>query len=55
MTIAITPIDHPEALLLAEAHGLSSYDAAYLWLARNLSAELVSLNNRLRALESTRL
>lgn len=34
---------------LAWASGLTAYDAAYLWLARSLEAELVTLDARLRA------
>jgi predicted nucleic acid-binding protein len=33
-------------LLLAEATRLSAYDAAYVWLARALGVELVSLDRR---------
>lgn len=40
----------PEALLaLAGATSLTAYDAAYLWLARALGADLVTLDRRLRA------
>jgi predicted nucleic acid-binding protein len=34
---------------LATQTGLSTYDAAYLWLARTLSSDLVSLDTRLSA------
>jgi|SRR5579864_1524847 len=34
-------------ILLAEATRLSAYDAAYVWLARALGVELVSLDRRL--------
>ncbi len=34
---------------LAEETGMTSYDAAYLWLARHLSAPLVTLDRRLAA------
>jgi predicted nucleic acid-binding protein len=36
-------------LRLALEHGLTSYDAAYLWLARHLAAPLVTLDARLAA------
>jgi len=32
---------------VAEAFGLTTYDAAYLWLSRELEAQLVSLDDRL--------
>jgi predicted nucleic acid-binding protein len=54
IAIGIIAIDHQDALSLAERHGLSSYDAAYLWLAHNLSAELVTLDQRLQAIGTTR-
>lgn len=41
--IEIQPVDHIGVLELAEATGLTAYDASYLWLARALSAELVTL------------
>jgi predicted nucleic acid-binding protein len=34
-------------LELAESTGLTAYDASYLWLARELSAELVTLDGQL--------
>ena len=37
---------------LARETGLTAYDAAYLWLARELDAELVSLDTRMNAAES---
>ncbi len=38
----------PDAMLeLAEQFNLSAYDASYLWLARELGAELVTLDARL--------
>lgn len=42
-------VDHNEALDLSVELGLSSYDAAYLWLARRLNAPLVTFDARLRA------
>jgi predicted nucleic acid-binding protein len=47
--IEIVEIDHPDALQLAEASGLTFYDTAYLWLAQKLAAELVTLDSRLHA------
>ncbi|MBW2066555.1 MAG: type II toxin-antitoxin system VapC family toxin [Deltaproteobacteria bacterium] len=40
-------VDHAEVVLLAERHWLTTYDASYLWLARRLGAELVTLDQRL--------
>ena len=40
-------VDHLETLALAEHFRLSAYDASYLWLARELGAELVTLDRRL--------
>jgi predicted nucleic acid-binding protein len=40
-------VDLGEAIVLAERTKLSLYDAGYLWLARALGAELVTLDDRL--------
>lgn len=40
-------VDQLEACELAERFNLSAYDASYLWLARDLGAELVTLDARL--------
>jgi predicted nucleic acid-binding protein len=42
-------VDHPAILDLAEASGLTAYDASYLWLAMKLNAELVTLDQKLAA------
>lgn len=42
-------VDHAAALVLAEATGLTAYDASYLWLCRALRAELVTLDRKLAA------
>lgn len=49
MAIAIEThqIDHLGTLSLAERFGLTAYDASYLWLARELDAELVTLDRQL--------
>jgi predicted nucleic acid-binding protein len=36
-----------ELIPIAQATGLTAYDAAYLWLARELGAELVTLDHEL--------
>jgi predicted nucleic acid-binding protein len=53
MTLEVVEVDHGEALALAERAGLSAYDASYLWLARRLRAELVTLDRRLDAAAAT--
>ena len=52
--IEIFDVDHADTLRLAEAFGLSSYDAAYLWLAQKLAAELVTLDRRLQTAGAAR-
>ena len=49
MPIEIVEVDHAATLPLAEAFGLTSYDAGYLWLARQFGAELVTLDRSLEA------
>ena len=48
MPIEIVEINHADTLGLAQTFGLSSYDAAYLWLADKLAAELVTLDEPLQ-------
>lgn len=40
-------VDHDEVVRLATATGLTAYDASYLWLARSLDAELITLDRQL--------
>ena len=47
MAIEVVEVEHGEALVLAEAAGLTTYDASYLWLARRLGLELVTLDAQL--------
>lgn len=42
-------VDAVDVVLLAHATGLSAYDAAYLWLAGSLGADLVTLDARVAA------
>lgn len=44
--VEVPPVDAAE---LAERADLTAYDAAYLWLARSIGAELVTLDERLEA------
>jgi predicted nucleic acid-binding protein len=41
-------VDHEASLDLAISTGLTAFDAAYLWLARHLEAELVTLDGELQ-------
>ena len=41
------PVDALSVLALALESGLTAYDAAYLWLARDLGAPLVTLDKQL--------
>jgi predicted nucleic acid-binding protein len=49
MPIEIVEVEHADVIELAEVFGLTSYDAAYLGLARKLAGELVTLDRRLQA------
>ena len=40
-------VDHDGALEIAATTGLTVYDASYLWLTRQLGAELVTLDHQL--------
>jgi len=41
-------VDHAATLEIALTTGLTAYDASYLWLARQLGAELVTLDKELQ-------
>jgi len=47
LAIVLQTIDLADAIALAERTKLSLYDASYLWLARALGAELVTLDGKL--------
>ena len=49
LRVETVAIDHATTLDLAEATGRTAYDASYLWLARALGAELVTLDRKLAA------
>ena len=40
-------VDHDQIFILGVQTGLTGYDASYLWLARQLGAELVTLDRQL--------
>ena len=46
-------VDHDGAVQLAVATGLTAYDASYLWLSRELGAELVTLDRQLAKAAAT--
>ncbi len=52
LAVEAVAIDHAAALDLANATGLTAYDASYLWLARALGGELVTLDRKLAAAAS---
>ncbi len=47
LTIETAEVDRAATLVLAERYRLTGYDASYLWLAQQLSAELVTLDRPL--------
>ena len=53
LSIETVTVDHVGVLELAEATGLTAYDASYLWLARALDCELVTLDKQLAAVAET--
>ncbi len=52
--VRLMPVDTDAVFALAAATGLSAYDASYLWLARELNADLLTLDNALAAAAGTR-
>jgi len=54
LAIEDVAVSHDAALELALATGLTAYDASYLWLARQLGAELVTLDRKLAQVAATR-
>ena len=49
LAVEMVAVDHGAALDLADATGLTAYDASYLWLARTLDGDLVTLDRKLAA------
>jgi len=54
LQIAIVRINERAVLEIAEQTDLTVYDASYLWLARQLDAELVTLDRKLAAVAARR-
>ncbi len=48
MAIEIVDVDQQEVVQLAHRAAISTYDASYLWVARRLGGELVTLDQELR-------
>ena len=48
LSIEIVEVDHSAVVNLAEETGLTTYDASYLWLARRLKGELITLDGKLQ-------
>ncbi len=53
LSISLETVDLKAAIVLAEQTKLSLYDASYLWLARTLDAELVTLDEKLARADET--
>lgn len=49
LKVKTVAVDHAAIVNLAETTGLTAYDASYLWLARTLDAELLTLDRKLAA------
>lgn len=47
LAVRLEPADPAAVLALALETGLTAYDASYLWLARELKADLVTLDTKL--------
>jgi predicted nucleic acid-binding protein len=48
LAIEYVDVEHAHVVALAEETGLTTYDAAYLWLARETGGRLVTLDTKLR-------
>ena len=47
LPVSLMDVDHIEVVAMASVFGLTAHDASYLWLARALGAELVTLDKKL--------
>jgi predicted nucleic acid-binding protein len=53
LAIEIVEVDQGAVVNLADETGLTTYDASYLWLARHLKGELITLDSKMqRAVKS---
>ena len=52
LAIEEAAVDHDAVVHLASTTGLTAYDASYLWLARQLGADLVTLDVQLAKAEA---
>jgi predicted nucleic acid-binding protein len=48
LAIKIVEVDHWAVVNLADETGLTTYDASYLWLARHLTGELITLDGKMQ-------
>ena len=55
LAIVFMTVDCPEVVLMAEEKALTVYDTAYLWLAKELEADLVTLDKTLARKASQKL
>ncbi|HEY7676589.1 MAG TPA: type II toxin-antitoxin system VapC family toxin [Candidatus Methylomirabilis sp.] len=46
LAIECVDVSHEEVVTLARETGLTTYDASYLWQARHLGGDLVTLDER---------
>jgi predicted nucleic acid-binding protein len=53
LAIEAVAVEYEAVIKIAVAAGLTAYDAAYLWLARELGAELVTLDDKLERAAAT--
>lgn len=54
LDITYATVDIAQVLQLAEETRMTSYDAAYLWLAQRMNADLVSLDKQLLAASTSK-
>jgi predicted nucleic acid-binding protein len=47
LTIDIVEVNHSAVITLAKETGITTYDASYVWLAKQLKGELVTLDTKM--------